>query len=104
MALSLSYCYTCKALHTPAFLQQMHHCERLPHTTAEEADNSDAGRARAEMMRLTRLRAQLELVVTRLQKDKAAFEAYKVRSHCLLSHPSVSSVFCMLSIRKCCSA
>ena len=30
------------------------------------------------MMRLTRLRAQLELVVTRLQKDKAAFEAYKV--------------------------
>ena len=41
-------------------------------------DDSEAGRARAEMMRLTRLRAQLELVVTRLQKDKAAFEAYKV--------------------------
>ena len=45
---------------------------------AEEVDNSEAGRARAEMMRLTRLRAQLELVVTRLQKDKAGFEAYKV--------------------------
>ena len=56
------------------------------------------------MMRLTRLRAQLELVVTRLQKDKAAFEAYKVRFHCLLSHPWVSSVFRMLSIRTCLSS
>ena len=63
--------------------------------SAEEADNSDAGRARAEMMRLTRLRAQLELVVTRLQKDKAAFEAYKVKFPSPLPHLWIGSVSCM---------
>ncbi len=51
------------------------------------------------MMRLTRLRAQLELVVTRLQKDKAAFEAYKVRFRNLLSNSrgsAASSACCQL--------
>ena len=46
---------------------------------------------RAEKMRLTRMRAQIEAAATRLQKKLAEFEAYKVANPCKL--PPLSRAF-----------